>query len=752
MLQQALQLGRFSFWRLLLASLTFTLLVGCGAELRERTVSDVRVVETARSEVDLDDLPDGLVTAKPRTLFFIERERDVYDANLVARDLERIERFYRAQGYYDVKVVAARVEVVSERKVAIEVHVTPGPRVTVRQVQEDTEPLLSLPFDVQIKYKAVAMPRAGQPFTEATLDRYKTALLDVLKESGFAYAKVKVTATVDLNAGAADIKTEMQPGKRARFGAISISGLKQIPESKVRAALDIKTGDQYSEAEQADARDALSDMQLFTRVEVTPDLSNPEVEDVPILVTLQEDSLRKIQLGGGAVIDALKLEWHLTTGWEHKNFLGGARHLSIQGTGGVDFFPTRLENFDTLSKVTNVFPMAQASITLEQPSVFGGRARGSVQAAYSLRPMLYTLNEKDLVPPEEQPVLGYHEPRGQLALERNFVGKRIYLKGSYNLVARVPHWYQNEPRNPDENGVPQGAGLQTVFVSYPRLESVFQFLPGDLFQDRAKRDLVLSFRNTIEVAGLSVNGTRYFGGSLSDVKIEPELRGAVPILPRHSNPEQRAGDLMLAGRLKFGFLLAADYGSSLRTDLPANATIDQTDQRNVDQQKLLTRALYSGGSTSNRGYAYNAISPYGPIGFLAPSSVNCGDPNHTTDATCQRPLGGFTQWEASVELRYAGFYPLSLAIFADASDVSRTVGSFTLKYPHLSVGPGVRYETPVGPIRLDIGVRVPGAQAWGQSGLPTDLSHGQERPSLFGNASKNSGAPVAIQLAIGDAF
>jgi outer membrane protein insertion porin family/translocation and assembly module TamA len=746
MLQQALQLGRSCFRRLFLTSLTATSLLGCASELRERTVSDVRVVETAPSDADVDDVLSGLVTAKPRTLWLgLKTERDVYDANLIARDLERIERYYRAQGYYDVKVVAARVQAVGERQVDVEVHVTPGPRVTVRKVQEDQAAVLSLPSDVQFKYTKVPKPRAGRPFTEATLDKYRTALTDMLKESGFAYAKVKVTASVDLNAGAADITCVMQPGKRARFGAIRISGLRQIPESKVRAALDLKTGDQYSDAEQADARDALSDMQLFTRVEVTPDLSDPNVEDIPILVTVQEDQLRKLQLGGGTVIDSLKLEAHLTSGWEHKNFLGGARKLSIQGSGGVDFFPTRLENTSTLTKWTNVFPTAQASVTLEQPSLFNGRTRGSVQAAYSIRPILYTLSEEALKHPEEQTVLGYHEPRGQLALERTFLGKRIYVKGSYNLVARIPLWYQNEACTPNPNGGQclKGAGLETVFVSYPRFESVFQFLPGDLFEDRAKRDLVLSFRNSLEIAGASLNGTRIFGGSLSDVKIEPELRGAVPILAKRRNPEQQSGDLMLAGRLRFGFLFAADYGESLRTDRPA-----QTGNNNVDQQKLLIRAFYAGGATSNRGYAYNAISPYGPIGFLAPTTINCGDPTLTPDklSQCLRPLGGFTKWEASLELRYAGFYPLSLALFADTSDVSRDIGRVSFYYPHLSVGPGVRYETPVGPLRLDLGIRVPGAQAWGKAHLPEDGSHGQERPeTLFL-------LPAAIQLAIGDAF
>ena len=97
----------------------------------------------------------------------------------------------------------------------------------------------------------------------------------MLKESGFAYAKVRTTARVDLNARAADITAEMQLGKRAHFGAIRVSGLQQIPESKVRAALRLKPGAQYSEAELLDAQGALEEMQVFTRVQVTPDLSSP---------------------------------------------------------------------------------------------------------------------------------------------------------------------------------------------------------------------------------------------------------------------------------------------------------------------------------------------------------------------------------------------------------------------------------------------------------------------------------------------
>ena len=132
---------------------------------------------------------------------------------------------------------------------------------------------------------------------------------------------------------------------------------------------------------------------------------------------------------------------------------------------------------------------------------------------------------------------------------------------------------------------------------------------------------------------------------------------------------------------------------------------------------------------------------------IAATGANCSGPVAGLPLACIRPLGGFTLWEASLELRFPLKGALSGVAFADASDVTRDVGRVRFSVPHLSVGPGLRYMTPVGPVRLDIGYRVPGAQAIGQSSLSKEEGGG-DTSTLLGI----SWLPVAINIGLSEAF
>jgi outer membrane protein assembly factor BamA len=79
------------------------------------------------------------------------------------------------------------------------------------------------------------------------------------------------------------------------------------------------------------------------------------------------------------------------------------------------------------------------------------------------------------------------------------------------------------------------------------------------------------------------------------------------------------------------------------------------------------------------------------------------------------PIGGHTMIESSAELRVplwgTRLTNLSAVVFADAGNVWQNAWDFNLNDLRYDVGPGLRYLTPIGPIRLDFGYqlnRIPG--------------------------------------------
>ena len=61
----------------------------------------------------------------------------------------------------------------------------------------------------------------------------------------------------------------------------------------------------------------------------------------------------------------------------------------------------------------------------------------------------------------------------------------------------------------------------------------------------------------------------------------------------------------------------------------------------------------------------------------------------------------------NVELRYPIYKSFTGVAFYDAGNVWETFGHFDPTDLENSVGAGLRYQTPIGPIRFDYGIRIP---------------------------------------------
>jgi outer membrane protein assembly complex protein YaeT len=98
----------------------------------------------------------------------------------------------------------------------------------------------------------------------------------------------------------------------------------------------------------------------------------------------------------------------------------------------------------------------------------------------------------------------------------------------------------------------------------------------------------------------------------------------------------------------------------------------------------LVRRFFPGGADSVRGYPYQRLGPLDEGG---------------------KPLGGEAFVEGSVELRFPLVGELGGVLFTDAGNayesLSTEIGSL-----RFTVGAGLRYHTPVGPLRLDFGYQL----------------------------------------------
>jgi outer membrane translocation and assembly module TamA len=105
----------------------------------------------------------------------------------------------------------------------------------------------------------------------------------------------------------------------------------------------------------------------------------------------------------------------------------------------------------------------------------------------------------------------------------------------------------------------------------------------------------------------------------------------------------------------------------------------------ADSSKIpFFKRYFLGGSTSLRGWGRYEVSPLSGSGL---------------------PIGGRSMLESSTELRFRLTQKLNGVAFIDAGNV--WVGDWQiggdLRY---TVGPGLRYDTPIGPVRGDFGVQL----------------------------------------------
>ena len=174
-------------------------------------------------------------------------------------------------------------------------------------------------------------------------------------------------------------------------------------------------------------------------------------------------------------------------------------------------------------------------------------------------------------------------------------------------------------------------------------------------------------------------GGRWLKGDYDYYEVTAEGRYYVPLGPAVVAVRARAGSIDALGR---------------------EITGDELSAREIGVP--FYKRYFLGGATNLRGWGRFDVAPLSGFGL---------------------PIGGHSVMDFSTEVRFPIWRNLGGVIFLDGGNVWTKPWDFNVNDLHYDVGPGLRYNTPIGPIRADIGYQL--------NRIPGLLVNGEPEPRRF---------------------
>lgn len=646
-----------------------------GQSPSDRTVTEI-AFEGNRAFSD-GRLAEAIVTGETRCRSFVlgpfcwltdwgfAHDRAYLDEGVLPADLLRLRIFYRRRGYRDVAVDTAVERTNGTARVGFLIDEGPPTRLDSLAL-EGFEGILE-PGEVRSSFPLAP----DDPFDLVALERGKEALADRLRNRGYVDAVVLDRYFVPADSRRVELTLEGRPGPRARIGRIEVRGAEELGDGVIRQHLTFRPGDVYRQS-----RILESQRQLFQQEAVrfaSISTSRPAGTDtlVDVAVEVSPASTRTVRTGVGVTTtDCFQTEASFT----HRNFLGGGRRLRMSG-GLSNLFADRLAETFPCSGISPdpVFQDVNFSLRadLRQPAFLS--ERNTLEAGLFL--------ERETVPD-----LFVRDSRGgEFTLTRR-LRPRMPVSVTYR-----PELTSFDERSADvyfcvNFGFCQPGDIQALTDprwlsplilgwSYDRTNSAFSPTSGYYV------DLSLEWADPVtgsdyEYARLDVNGADF---------------------------EELAPGLVLAVRFRAGVVEA--LGGQPFADPAGGETVIHPRKR-----------FFVGGAQSVRGFGQNLLGPAVLVletnrcreafGVSPEELARCAralgdstlDPESVFD---ERPIGGDAAFEANFELRVSLNDRWSVVGFLDVGQVWLDVGQ--IEAPVAAPGAGIRYASPVGPLRLDLG-------------------------------------------------
>jgi len=292
-----------------------------------------------------DDELLGEMLTKVRPWYLFWDAANVFDPITFRDDLERLRRFYEARGYYRTRITHELTADPQPSLLQVKIEIVEGPPVLIAEVNVEVPGSPLLPEQLPIKQ--------GEIFNEESYRRGEEVLRQFFLDRGYAHVTTERQAEVNVDQDQARIWFRADPGPLAVFGETTVQGTVNVDPEIVLRDLTYRPGETFSPAKIAESQEKILALDLFGVVRIAPKEVSGKPSVVPMEVQVSEKEAREIRVGVGYGTED---EFRAQLRWQHNNWLGGGRRLSIEAK---------------YSSITTT-----GAITLVQPHFLSPRTRG----------------------------------------------------------------------------------------------------------------------------------------------------------------------------------------------------------------------------------------------------------------------------------------------------------------------------------------------------------------------------------------
>lgn len=636
--------------------------------------------------VDAGDLGDAIVTRATRCVTAILRPlcaitdwgvlEDEYhlDREELSADERRLTIYYYQRGYRSAEVSSAVVP----RRDAVEVvfDVSEGPPTLIEAWSlRQAEEVLS-----DRRIRRASLPDEGDPLDLLRLSDGMRDLAEAYGARGYLDAVLRDSIAVTPDALRARVSIEMDPGPRSTLETLDVRGNERVSNGAIAQALRLRQGRVLRTRDIAASQRSLYESNLFHEARVTV----PEQPDSAkrVVVTVREAPPRGARASAGFnTVEFFQVSGRFT----HYDFLGDSRRLDLRGTLG-NLLAGQLNG---TSVFQDVLPSGPGVV---DPDEF---LRPTWQASAEFRQPTF-LSAANVL---GFSVFAHRRTIPGIAVDEGF-GAELSTTRRLDFPTSLTASYRFEM-------TAVRAGDLYFCVNY----GICEMLSIEALRSRhALSPLALSYVDNraddpvAPTTGYRLRADVEHGSrlTLSDFGYTRVSASGAYYMPLDLHRRR-----VLAGRLRLGWVQPV-AGTAEALGLEGDVEILHPRKR-----------FYAGGSRSVRGYHENQLGPrvltvdpnalLGASGGCTEAGIEDGtcDPSDVpVGAFFPRPVGGRSVVEASVEYRFPLGGSFQGAVFVDGAVVGEGLRElFGSGSRAVTPGFGGRWTSPVGPIRVDLGVR-----------------------------------------------